>query len=165
VTASFAPLPLPGRGDSLAGDIAAWAGSSALAALLDAFELERPAGTRLADRLESLERSARRWDFRRGKERSEAGGETFTPEREELIRAAATALGLLGRQTPAADEYDHVLVLGAGVGPMMERARLAADTLHGGVRAPAVAVPPLRTATSSGPKRSPPTPRAAVCWW
>jgi hypothetical protein len=82
-----------------------------------------------------------RWDYRRGKERWEAEGEQFTPEREELIRGAATALGLLGRMTPRANEYDHVLVLGAGLGPMMERSRLAAETLRSGVRASTVSLP------------------------
>jgi len=135
----FAPLPLPGTGDSLAGDVAAWVGSPAIIALLDAFELERPAGGRLLDRVEALARASLRWDYRRGKERWEAAAEDFTPDREELIRAAATSLGLLGRATPRAHEYDHVLVLGAGVGPMMERSRLAAETLRGGVRASTVA--------------------------
>jgi hypothetical protein len=119
--------------------VAAWAASPAIIALLDAFGLERPGGGRLLDRMEALARASLRWDYRRGKERSEAAAEEFTPEREELIRGASTALGLLGRATPRAREYDHVLVLGAGVGPMMERSRLAAETLRGGVRASTVA--------------------------
>lgn len=134
----FAPLPLPGTGDSLADDVAAWVGSPPIAALLDDFDLERPGGGRLLDRVEALARTSLRWDYRRGKERWEADGEEFTPEREELIRGAATALGLLGRAVPGAGEYDHVLVLGAGVGPMMGRSRLAAETLRGGVSASTV---------------------------
>jgi hypothetical protein len=124
--------------------VGAWAGAPPIIALLDEFGLERPGGGRLVDRLERLARASQRWDYRGGKERWDAGDEQFTAGREELIREAATALGLLGRATPRAEEYDHVLVLGGGLGPMMERSRLAAETLRGGVRASTVSAPTSR---------------------
>ena len=80
MTEMFAPLPLPGTGESLADDVAAWVGSAPLTALLDDFGLERPGGGRLVDRVEVLARASLRWDYRRGKERWEAEDEEFTAE-------------------------------------------------------------------------------------
>jgi hypothetical protein len=133
--AEFEPMPLPGEGGDVAADIAAWIDSPAMAALLGEFGLEPPPPGPLADRLGTLEEASDLWDYRNGKERWEARAETFTPERDALVHAAARALGLLGRSTPNATEYDHLLVLGAGVGPMMGRSGLAAEVLRNGTRA------------------------------
>ena len=120
-------------------EIAAWVGSPAMTALLADFGHKTSEEVPLAERLADLEEfSAGCWDFRKGRERSEAVGVTFAPERDALIRAAAAALGLAGRQTPARREYDHVLVHGGGVRTMVARADLAATILRGGVTASGV---------------------------
>lgn len=139
MTPAFEPVPLP-AGDDLAAGIARWVDSPAVAALLADFgQRPLPAGP-LAERLSALEAvSAQIWDYRKGLERHEAVGETFPDERVALIRAAASALGLADRRTPAADRYDHVLVLGGGVATMMARAELAATVLRDGVEATTVA--------------------------
>jgi len=120
----FAPVPLPAA-DATA--IAAWVHSPALGALLEAFGAPALPPS-LPAALETLDEfSARRWDYRGGRERDQARQETFTPELDALIRDAATALGLLGRQTPAASSYDQLLVLGGGVRTMAARASFAAS--------------------------------------
>lgn len=141
----FAPLPLPtvgpgGDRTGIAEQIAAWTASPALAALVREFGGIPPRAGTAAGRLDELDRfSALRWDYRRGRERAEAEGEEFTPGVDALIRAAATVLGLLGRQTPPGRAYDHLLVLGGGVRPMVARAGLAAALLRDGVAATTVA--------------------------
>jgi hypothetical protein len=132
--AEFEPMPLPGEGSDVAGDITAWIDSPAMAALLAEFRLEAPPPGPLPDRLARLEAASDVWDFRNGKERWEARLETFTPARDALVHEAARSLGLLGRHTPKATDYDDVLILGAGVGPMMGRSGLAAEVLRNGVR-------------------------------
>lgn len=133
-----APLPsyTPG-GDrvGVADGIATWLGSVAMTALLDAFKFRLPADGPLVDRLVAAERFSARWDYRKGLERHQAVGETFEPELDALIRAATSALGLADCATPAAERYDHLLVLGGGVRTMLARADLAATVLRatGGV--------------------------------
>ncbi|GIE33963.1 hypothetical protein Ait01nite_070080 [Actinoplanes italicus] len=136
MTATFAPVALPSDLDG----IAAWIDSEAMAALLAEFRHEPlPTGS-LGDRLAALEAvSARCWDYRKGLERHQATGETFSPERTARIEAAATALGLLGHRPPPADDYDHILVLGGGVRTMLARADLAADLARQGVSTTTIA--------------------------
>jgi hypothetical protein len=139
MTPSFEPVPLP-SGDDIAAGIAAWVDSPPLAALLADFGQGPLPNGSLVERLSALEAiSAHAWDYRRGRERHEAVGETFPDERVALIRAVATALGLAGRRPPACRSYDHLLVLGGGVRTMMARAELAVAVLHDGVDVSAVA--------------------------
>ncbi|WP_326550679.1 hypothetical protein [Micromonospora sp. NBC_01813] len=133
---TVAPLPsCPPGGDraGVAEGIAAWLGSAAMTALLDAFGFRLPTAGPLADRLTDAARFSARWDYRKGMERHQAVGETFEPELDALIRQATAALGLADCSTPAAQRYDHVLVLGAGVRTMLARADLAATVLRAGI--------------------------------
>lgn len=128
-----APLPSCAPGADRAGTaegIAAWLGSAAMTALLDVFGFRLPAGGPLVDRLADAERFSTRWDYRKGSERHQAVGETFEPERDALIRETTAALGLADCAAPAAERYDHVLVLGGGVRTMLARADLAATVLR-----------------------------------
>jgi hypothetical protein len=137
-----APLPAytPDRGRAgVADGIAAWLGSPALAALLEAFGHRPPAGGPLAERLAEVERFSERWDYRNGGERHQAVGEVFAPELDALIRSTTAALGLADCAVPPRTTYDHVLVLGGGVRTMVARANLAATVLRSGVRASTVA--------------------------
>src|SRR5690349_9874565 len=121
---TFAPVGLPvcepglppdKLDDQLHDGIAAWIDSDAMSALLAEFGQGPLPAASLGERLTALESiSARCWDYRKGLERHQALGEKFTAGRELRIRAAAAALGLAGRQTPAYESYDHVLVLGGG---------------------------------------------------
>jgi hypothetical protein len=128
----FEPVPLPGAD---AAGIAAWVFSPAMAALLAAFSAP-PLPSSLDAALAALDNfSAARWDFRGGKERHQARQENFAPNLDALIRSAAGALGLLGRQVPASSSYDQLLILGGGVRTMVARATFAAslDVSVGGI--------------------------------
>lgn len=136
------PLPscAPGGGRAgVAEGIAAWLGSAAMTALLDAFGFRLPAGGPLADRLADAERFSVRWDYRDGKERLHARVETFEPELDARIRATTAALGLADCATPAGTSYDHVLVLGGGIRSTPARAGLTAAVLRDGVQVSTVA--------------------------
>jgi hypothetical protein len=144
MTDVYAGAPLPScaaRGDraGICEGVAAWLGSPAMTALLDAFGFRLSTGRTLADRLAEADELSLRWDYRKGRERRDAEGETFEPERDALIRATTAALGLAGCATPAAERYDHVLVLGGGMRTMLARADLAATVLRDGVEASTVA--------------------------
>jgi hypothetical protein len=119
--------------------VAAWLGSAAMTALLDAFGFRLSTGCPLAERLLEAERFSTRWDYRKGLERHQAAGEAFDPELDALIRATTAALGLADCATPAAQRYDHVLVLGGGVRTMLARADLAGTALRDGVEVSTVA--------------------------
>lgn len=137
-----APLPSCAPGGDRVGvaeGIAAWLGSVAMTTLLDAFGFRLPADGPLVDRLADAERFSTRWDYRAGLERQQAAGETFEPELDALIRATTAALGLADCATPAAQPYDHVLVLGGGVRTMLARADLAATVLREGIAVSTVA--------------------------
>ncbi|MET0493376.1 MAG: hypothetical protein ABW000_09645 [Actinoplanes sp.] len=143
-TGDFAPLPLPAVGPGgdrtgTAAQIAAWTDSPALAALVAAFGGVPPRPGPAADRLAELDGfSAEHCDYRKGRERADTEGETFPPATDALIRAAVTALGLLGRQSPPGRAYDHLLVHGGGARTMVARAGLAAALLRDGVTAAVV---------------------------
>ncbi|WP_326560160.1 hypothetical protein [Micromonospora sp. NBC_01796] len=136
----FPVVPLPNvepgadRRAGIADTIDAWTGSAAMSALLVAFGHPSPLPGPLGPRLDELERfTAEHWNFREGRERHQARRVDFAPEVDELIRAAATSLGLAGRQTPAHRSYDHLLVLGGGVRTSVARADFAASVLRAGV--------------------------------
>lgn len=96
----FEPVTVPGRGeevtaDALRSEIGAWARSVPLRALVERFggrvdESELPALLRGLD-----EFSAGTWDFRANRERNLVDPDTVTGESEELVLAAAAALGLV----------------------------------------------------------------------
>jgi len=138
--ARLPPCPPGGpRPAEVTAAAAGWVASPALADLVRAFGGRPPSGP-LPGALDELERfSARVWDYRRGGERGVAGWPEFPDPTDRLVRAAAAALGLTGRQLPPGDGYDQVLVLGGGVRTSLARAELAGRLLAGLAGAPPVA--------------------------
>ncbi|HEY0698378.1 MAG TPA: hypothetical protein VGD43_11280 [Micromonospora sp.] len=127
-----------GSTETLARDIADWVNSAALAALLHAFGSAMPGGDTGA-RLAYLDDFSIVWDSRGGGERLDARYAERDEPTCQLIAAAVSALGLAGREQPAADRYDHVLILGGGPVTGRARSRFAADLLDGGVTTGTVA--------------------------
>lgn len=123
--------------DALVKDISDWVGSEALTALVDAFDGRIPPAD-TATQLAYLDDFSLVWDGRAGGERLTARYTAHDNRTRELVDAAAPALGLAGRQRPATENYDHVLVLGGGLVTGRARARFAADLLAGGVAAATV---------------------------
>jgi len=120
--------------EALAHDIAQWIDSAAMAALVRAFGGDLPAGD-VDARLAYLEDFSMVWDSRAGGERIDARYIERDDATRKLIEATAPALGLAGRQRPALDHYDHVLVLGGGRITGRARAHFAAELLSSGTSA------------------------------
>ncbi|MGY1829078.1 hypothetical protein ACI8AA_01470 [Geodermatophilus sp. SYSU D01180] len=137
---SFAPVPIVGSGPDLVGDIAAWSASPPLRGLVAAFG----GGDECFDgdpaaRLERLDEFSDRWDTRKGAERNLAAQLELTDEVEELVLAAARALGLVDPRPPRRDSYDHVFILGGLVRACLVRPVHAAQLIRSGtVRTPEV---------------------------
>ena len=99
----FDPVPLVGTGVDPVADIEDWLASPPVRALVEAFartdqdhELARDLAARkgdAAERLARLDVFSRRWDTRRGRERNLADDLPVRPELQQLVRAAAEALG------------------------------------------------------------------------
>ena len=117
--------------EALAHDIAQWIDSAAMVALVRAFGGDLPPGD-VDARLAYLEDFSMVWDARAGGERVDARYVERDDATRKLIEAAAPALGLAGRQRPAFDRYDHVLVLGGGRITGRARAQFAAELLSTG---------------------------------
>jgi hypothetical protein len=137
------PLPpcLPGGAHpgALEAAIAGWVNSPPMADLLDCFDADfaaappvGPLGPVLA-RLAAF--SAEYWDYRRGLERYQMARLNLAPDLDVRVRAAVEALGFAGPARPAADRYDHVLVLGGGIRILHARVEHAARLLGEGLRA------------------------------
>jgi hypothetical protein len=116
----------------MAEQIAGWASAPAFAALVEAFGGTPPDGD-IGARLGYLEDFSIVWDSRAGAERLDTRYVESDEQTRRLVAAAAAALGLTGYERPAADRYDHVLVLGGGPVTGRARARFAADLLDAGV--------------------------------
>ena len=97
---AFAQVPLPESPtehgvERARFSIAAWVKSDALSALAEAFG-GIPEDGSLASRLAWLDNfSEQKWDYRKGQERNLAHSEDFDSATEDLILAAADALGLM----------------------------------------------------------------------
>ncbi|MFY1689177.1 hypothetical protein [Plantactinospora sp. WMMB782] len=138
----YQPVPLPtgagatSRADLVAG-LTGWARSRPLRDLVAAF------GAELPDRLppDGLlgwldDFSARHWDFRSrhgAVERDEVGETVLDPAVAELVRSAASALGLAGPRPVPGRRYDHLLVLGGLARSCLQRTAYAARLLDTGV--------------------------------
>ncbi|MFI7220329.1 hypothetical protein [Micromonospora maritima] len=70
--------------------------------------------------------SARRWDFRQGRERPDAREPAFDPGTAGLVLTAAAALGLVRATPPARSGYAHLLVLGGLAHACLRRTAYAA---------------------------------------
>lgn len=121
---------LPSNTRSLEQSIAEWVFSPALAAVVAAFGVTAPEpGTELGDALEWLEEFSLRWDFRGGAERNLVGDQRLDAATRDVVLRAAAALGLVGTSAPAAENYDHVLILGGLVRACIARPIYAARLL------------------------------------
>jgi hypothetical protein len=136
----FDAVPVPGRGECatpevLTSEVAGWVRSEPIRVLVDRFGEGSLPGTGLAEDLAFLdEMSARHWDTRRGVERNQVNRAPFDDAEEELVLAAASALGLVVPAPPRFDEYDHVVLLGGLVRANIWRTEYAAHLLRQGVR-------------------------------
>lgn len=148
--ARFENVPVPGSGgslapDDLAAEVTAWVDSEALRALLDHFGAP-PMPSALDAKLQALEDfTAEAWDYRRSAdgqslERNQVNLAAIDdPATEDLVRAAATALGLVEARPPLHHEYDYIVVLGGLVRANLWRSAYAAHLLATGtVSAPEV---------------------------
>jgi hypothetical protein len=83
--------------------------------------------------------SAAVWDFRGGRERHRAQDRALDGGTTEVVRTAATALGLVTPTRPRYDRYDHVLILGGLIRACLRRTGHAAALLSDGLAATDVA--------------------------
>jgi hypothetical protein len=118
----------------VAASIGAWVASPALAGLVAHFGGEVPDGP-VGSVLDWVAEFSRVWDFRGGvKERFDTDRVDYGADLDARLRALIHALGLGGRDRPAYDRYDHVVVLGGGIRVALGRtdyaARLLADDLR-----------------------------------
>ena len=138
----FEGVPLVGTGADPAVDIDGWLASAPLRALVDAFVqhdgdralvrmLSTGQGTS-QERLALLDAFTDRWDTRRGLERNQAAELPLTAEQEELVLAAADALGMCGGARLRFDRYDHVLMLGGLIRACLVRTAYAAQLITSG---------------------------------
>ncbi|MEE3917752.1 hypothetical protein V2I01_00420 [Micromonospora sp. BRA006-A] len=70
--------------------------------------------------------SARRWDFRQGRERPDAREPAFDPATAGLVLSTAATLGLVRAAAPARSGYAHLLVLGGLAHACLRRTAYAA---------------------------------------
>lgn len=138
------PLALPpcepGGPDpaAVATSVDKWVRSPALAELVAHFGGEVPDGP-VAAVLEWAVGFSRVWDFRAGvKERFDTARVDYGPDLDARLRALITALGLGGRDQPARDSYDHIVVLGGGIRVALGRTGYTARLLADGLRATTV---------------------------
>ncbi|MFC4017616.1 hypothetical protein ACFOW4_06625 [Micromonospora sp. GCM10011542] len=119
---------------ALVAGIAGWIGADPLRRLVARFGGTWP-NADLADTLWFLDEfSARHWDFRGGRERPDAREPDLDPGTAELVRAAATALGLVRPVPPTRPAYAHLVVLGGLAHACLRRVAYAAHLLRAGLR-------------------------------
>ncbi|WP_229399980.1 hypothetical protein [Micromonospora okii] len=118
----------------IADGVRAWVTSPPLRGLVARFGGDWPAGDDgLAAVLAWLDEfSARHWDFRRGRERPEAGEPALDARTAGLVLAAASALGLARSAPPARPAYAHLVVLGGLAHACLRRVAYAAHLLGSG---------------------------------
>jgi hypothetical protein len=135
-------VPLVGTSADPADDLNAWLGSQPVIALAKVFatsdedrllhdDLAAAKGS-ASERLARLDRFTDRWDTRQGRERNQAAELSLTPEQEDLVFAAADALGMRGGARLRFTHYDHVLVLGGLIRACLVRTAYAAHLINTG---------------------------------
>jgi hypothetical protein len=138
VTEPFALPPCePGGPDpaAVAASIHGWVTSPALAELVGHFGGDVPDGP-TGTVLDRVAEFSRVWDFRAGvRERFDTARVDYGPKLDARLRTLIHALGLGGREHPAHEDYDHVIVLGGGIRVTLGRADYTARLLAGGLRA------------------------------
>jgi hypothetical protein len=137
---TFAPVDLPVcephfQPHEVDDQILGWIASPPMRALVTSYGGQLPdAG--VGDLLTWLDDfSAGPWDFRgkTGVERDQVTARAFEPQEAELIRAAATALGLVEPARPPRSAYDLVFVLGGLGRACLQRTAYAAELILTGV--------------------------------
>jgi hypothetical protein len=134
------PLALPpcepGGPDpaAVAASVGEWITSPAMTELVGYFGGEVPDGP-VGSVLDWMAEFSRVWDFRAGvKERFDPTHVDYGDDLDARLRTLISTLGLGGRDRPAHDNYDHVVVLGGGIRVTLGRtdyaARLLADHLR-----------------------------------
>jgi plasmid stabilization system protein ParE len=129
------PLSPPLHREDAAAAIATWVHSVALEELVRLFarEDDEPApGDDVAARLSWLEAFSARWDYRQGKERNLVSVPKLEATQEQLVKAAAEALGLVEGGIEPKGPYDHVLILGGLARACLARPMYTAGLLRSG---------------------------------
>jgi hypothetical protein len=126
-------LPV-GVGNDVSSEIENWIGSEPIRAVVRAFGGDDDVFSgNLSDQLASLDAFTDRWDTRQGKERDLAGELHLTEDQEDLVIAAATALGFRESAPPRHRDYQHVMLLGGLFRACMTRPAYAARLIQDGV--------------------------------
>lgn len=131
------------RAEEIRNQIAIWAGSPALARLVEAFGATIPAGANLEELVEWLLAFSEQWDFRRLQQEARAGDSSggarwllddsaIAPAEQTVIEASARELGLIGIGSPSSERYDYALVLGGAKLSCLLRPRFAAQLVTSG---------------------------------
>ncbi|MEV8512284.1 hypothetical protein [Dactylosporangium sp. NPDC051484] len=135
------PFPLPpcepGGPDpaAVAASIGEWVTSPALAELVGHFGGHVPPGP-VGPALAWAAQFSQVWDFRAGvRERFDTTHLDYGPDLDARLRELIHVLGLAGRDRPARDGYDHVVVLGGGIRVALGRTGYVARLLEGDLRA------------------------------
>jgi len=110
-----------------------WAGSVAMARLVESFggATGEREGRELLDYLGEF--STAHWDFRRGRERNLASDAGLSGTQSALVVELAPQLGLAGRERPTRSRYDTVLLTGGMVRAGIVKPRFAARLLKDGL--------------------------------
>lgn len=148
--ARFATVPLlagePGTYESAALDDAlrGWATSEPVRALADASGWDWPVKTDTLSLLERLSDLSADWDFRNNRERNfiegvpaEVNGREIP---DDLVIAAARALGLVDAVVVTGRKFSHLVVLSGLVTACVNRTHWAAELIRGGLVAETVVV-------------------------
>jgi hypothetical protein len=138
----FESVPLVQAGPQVAAEVAAWAASEPVCALVRSFaatpedrqlveDLSLGRGD-VAKRLARLDRFSDIWDSRQGLERNQAVALDLRPSQRRLAHAAAEALGMCDAALPRFRAYDNMLVLGGSVRGCLARSAYAAYLIRSG---------------------------------
>lgn len=147
---TFDPVPLPAgeSGDyeaaALGEALRGWATSAPMRALARASGWDWPAERDPLALLERLADLSADWDFRKNRERNfiegapaEVNGQEIP---DELVIAAARALGLVDAVAVTGRKFSHLAVLSGLVSACVNRTHRAAELIRGGLAADAVVV-------------------------
>jgi len=149
-TARFEPVPLPSlppgelTAERLEPVLREWVSSAPIRALAAASGWDWPSCPDTGELLARLAELSGDWDFRRGAERNFIGAEPAEVNGrvvpEELIRAAAQALGLVSATPVPPERFTSLVVLSGLVRACVNRTRHARALLDEGVAAASVTV-------------------------
>jgi hypothetical protein len=147
---AFDPVELPAgeRGGydpaSVQAALRRWVTAPPLVALASASGWERPDASDTLALLDQLADLSADWDFRKNRERNFIEGAPAEvngrPIPDDLVVAAARALGLVDATPVAGREFSHVVVLSGLARACVNRTHFAAELLRGGLKAGSVAV-------------------------